>query len=272
MNNKLKVFIFMIIMLVGIVSAIDWTPPGDINMFGVYQITNGTNITATSIYALGQIYINGTGVSTAAGWITSLKYLYNDSTTIYLNESTLNTTITANIIPNWITSLKYLFNDSTKIYLNESLLNSTISAVATPLFISDHAGLSNLTADDHTLYLLANGSRSLSGNWNNGVYNITANKLFATNWSNVSIIQSQITDLTHTSDTNASSICSGTTTYLDGEGNCDDISGVYVDVSGDTLTGNIDTTQNITVTGFLCFTTDCSAKMYHNGTGMVIES
>ena len=30
------------------------------------------------------------------------------------------------------------------------------------------------------------------------------------------------------SDTNASTECAGTTTYLDGEGNCDDISGVYV--------------------------------------------
>jgi len=35
------------------------------------------------------------------------------------------------------------------------------------------------------------------------------------------------------SDGNASSICSGTTTYLDGEGNCDDISSVYFDSEGD---------------------------------------
>lgn len=31
----------------------------------------------------------------------------------------------------------------------------------------------------------------------------------------------------HTTDTNANTICTGTTTYLDGEGNCDDISLVY---------------------------------------------
>ena len=40
-----------------------------------------------------------------------------------------------------------------------------------------------------------------------------------------------ITDAHHTAtidtNTNASTICSGTTTYLDGEGNCDDISSVY---------------------------------------------
>ena len=40
-----------------------------------------------------------------------------------------------------------------------------------------------------------------------------------------------------TLDGNASSICSGTTTYLDGEGNCDDISGVYIDKSDE---GNLD--------------------------------
>lgn len=31
----------------------------------------------------------------------------------------------------------------------------------------------------------------------------------------------------HTTDTNANTVCAGTTTYLDGEGNCDDISSVY---------------------------------------------
>jgi len=42
------------------------------------------------------------------------------------------------------------------------------------------------------------------------------------------------------SDTNASSACSGTTTYLDGGGNCDDISSVYVNRTGDTMSGDLD--------------------------------
>lgn len=37
-------------------------------------------------------------------------------------------------------------------------------------------------------------------------------------------------------DGNASSICDGTTTYLDGEGNCDDISGVYYDAADFVIT------------------------------------
>lgn len=52
-------------------------------------------------------------------------------------------------------------------------------------------------------------------------------KLYAADWSNISIIESQISDLSHTTDTNANTICTGTTTYLDGEGNCDNIASVY---------------------------------------------
>lgn len=91
--------------------------------------------------------------------------------------------------------------------------------------------------------------------------------------------------LTPNTDSNASTICSGTTTYLDGDGNCDDISSVYydseadltgllndnyVDISGDTMTGNLqinanlNISQNITVhdssivcnsDGSVCYTT-----------------
>lgn len=39
---------------------------------------------------------------------------------------------------------------------------------------------------------------------------------------------SSIADGAHTTDTNANTVCTGTTTYLDGEGGCDDISSVYM--------------------------------------------
>lgn len=44
---------------------------------------------------------------------------------------------------------------------------------------------------------------------------------------------SSIADGAHTTDTNANTICAGTTTYLDGEGNCDDISSVYQGLDSD---------------------------------------
>ena len=39
------------------------------------------------------------------------------------------------------------------------------------------------------------------------------------------ITEASISDLSHTSDTNANTICTGSTTYLDGEGNCDTLGG-----------------------------------------------
>lgn len=37
------------------------------------------------------------------------------------------------------------------------------------------------------------------------------------------LVEADVSDLAHTVDTNAATICTGTTTYLDGEGNCDTI-------------------------------------------------
>lgn len=44
---------------------------------------------------------------------------------------------------------------------------------------------------------------------------------------------------TATVDTGPSPDCSGTTTYQDGEGNCDELNAVYVEVAGDTMTGSL---------------------------------
>jgi len=47
-------------------------------------------------------------------------------------------------------------------------------------------------------------------------------------YTNVTSYNATYDSYTVGSDTNASTACAGTTTYLDGEGNCDDISGVYL--------------------------------------------
>jgi len=49
-------------------------------------------------------------------------------------------------------------------------------------------------------------------------------------------------------DTSANTECSGGTTYMDGDGNCDDISSVYVEIAGDTITGALTIDDNATVT------------------------
>ena len=40
--------------------------------------------------------------------------------------------------------------------------------------ISDHGELDGLGDDDHILYILADGTRALTGNWNAGAFSITA--------------------------------------------------------------------------------------------------
>ena len=51
-------------------------------------------------------------------------------------------------------------------------------------------------------------------------------------------------DYTTDTNTNANTICSGGTTYLDGEGNCDDLSNVYINKAGDS-TGALTSDLNI---------------------------
>jgi hypothetical protein len=64
-------------------------------------------------------------------------------------------------------------------------------------------------------------------------------------------------------DTNANTLCSGTTTYLDGEGNCDDISGVYVKTAGgSTVTGANTINSNVK----LYFGTSNQAYIYYDST------
>lgn len=71
------------------------------------------------------------------------------------------------------------------------------------------AGIASTNASSLTAGTLADGRVAES--------NVTQHE------SALTITESQISDLAHTTDTNAGTICSGTTTYLDGEGNCDTI-------------------------------------------------
>lgn len=56
----------------------------------------------------------------------------------------------------------------TKRYIDNEL--ATVSGG----IVQDHGGLTGLSDDDHTQYLLADGTRGLSGNWDAGSYSIKA--------------------------------------------------------------------------------------------------
>lgn len=67
--------------------------------------------------------------------------------------------------------------------LDEEKLYSYQSGVWGPSSsgVTDHGALTGLGDDDHPQYLLANGTRALSGNWNAGAFSVTADDLVANN-------------------------------------------------------------------------------------------
>lgn len=73
-------------------------------------------------------------------------------------------------------------------------------------------------------------------------------------------------------DTNASTECDGTTTYLDGDGNCDDVSGVYVDVAGDSMGGDLDFDNNdlLDVANFTLSNDEAHHNIYDNSSCVII--
>ncbi len=96
---------------------------------------------------------------------------------------------------------------STGVSLTDDTLGLTLGAI-------DHDSLLNFVADEHL-------------NWTNdlGAVNIHAGNYTDTN-------------------TNANTVCAGGTTYMDGEGNCDDLSNVYINEAGDS-TGDLTSDLNI---------------------------
>jgi hypothetical protein len=125
---------------------------------------------------------------------------------------------------------------------------------------TDHTALSNIGTNTHVQIdtHISNASIHFTnpGFVENGSTDTLTNKTIDTANNNITIVEADISDLAHTvntdaqtlsfsspnlsigngnsvdisaidTDTNANTICSGTTTYLDGEGNCDDISSVY---------------------------------------------
>jgi len=138
---------------------------------------------------------------------------------------------------------------------NLSITGGTLNAVDTNTQLSaeevqDHAFLNTLGGTEtHIAVTYQDGTNDIdfvvSDDWYNSVADFSTT-LTDTNWCRYNLAGTEINcDVTPFSDTNtnANTICAGGTTYLDGEGNCDDISGVYVDTAGDTMTGRLTVTE-----------------------------
>jgi len=81
------------------------------------------------------------------------------------------------------------------------------------------------------------------------------------------ITEADISDLSHTADTNANTICTGTDVYLDGEGNCDTISGGgggsdFLGFSGEAATVAKGATEYLGVSGGDAGATEANAAFY----------
>jgi hypothetical protein len=61
-------------------------------------------------------------------------------------------------------------------YYTQEQIDAIITTISGQL--DDHSELNGLGNDDHTQYLLADGTRSLSNNWNAGDYSITAKEYY----------------------------------------------------------------------------------------------
>jgi len=162
---------------------------------------------------------------------TNNFYLYNDSSTIFFNETQLNSTIDNRASSNQSWNESY----ADTLYIassNEGNLNVNSSGYWDNLNTFNSTQMENSAGILQILesWLTSFINTWFSGKTTNDLSEGSTNKYDNQSW-NESYADTLYSTGPHTVDTSASVNCSGTTTYLDGEGNCDDISGVYVDES-----------------------------------------
>jgi len=206
-------------------------------------------------------YINSTNSSNY--WITNIGSLDDVNATQFNNVGG-----TLNIDESWFSGLfDSLFDAKDTDDLSEGSTN-----------LYDNSSWNETLAD--TLYAAAGAGNA---SWNQTLADtLYAPVNYGDDW-NKTYADTLYSNDTNTNDGNASSICSGGTTYLDGEGNCDDISGVYAAIANanndsfnQSLTDslylkqladtnlNMTDSYNITIGGCLqywngtCFFTECS--------------
>lgn len=129
-----SVIFIVVIALIGFILAADWTPTGDINLRGIYQIKNATNITAqywcnsTVCYTMTQLLADtDTNTLYYAGGV----YLYlNGSNYFFVNETKLNATIDARVTSTTYSGDNiYIYLDGVTFRFNETKMNNTVAVL-----------------------------------------------------------------------------------------------------------------------------------------------
>ena len=214
----------------------------DIDASGNINASNYT-LNGTTIDDWGDV---GGGVDTQK---KAEGYLYNDSTTIYLNDTKLNITIDGRRLLN-DTNGVYIYDNGKKIYLNETKLNQTINSLDEDTLAGLGCGSNEIVKYNGSLWLCANESASGSM-WNitgsdylvneSGVLDVNETKLNASIVAAANIYNESGTNLT----------LADKLTFRLGE-IVDNIVDSWVRVTGNlNVTGNIVTEENMSASYFI---------------------
>jgi len=196
--KKILFSIFFLVFLIGIVSA-DYTPPGDINLRGVYAIKNATNLTSGNIVSSGNItadyfFGNASELDGVIGRANSSEFWddYNDVNSTWfsrvVNTLTINTTSLTSFLNTWLSGKDTddLSEGSTNLYdnqsFNQSLTDSSYAGIEwdynqttatydlyNTIWSTDTD--SNLSEDDVEAYVFDNDN---TANLNLSSYNMTS--------------------------------------------------------------------------------------------------
>ena len=215
-HKMVKKIIYIIVILLCIPIALAWfprSPPpglvpgqfcgvtgctmqGDINMSG-YTIFNATFLNSTFVgdtTAIGNINMNNYNI-TNIDYVEASFFCDNSNNCYLISDFLINTQKQGDE--------NYLYNDSTTIYFNDTKINNTITNKI------------NLLVDLDTIIRTNNVSWIIKNQayWNNT--NVVFNIIESNDWSNITLYESQILDLTHTIDTNTQKTTLGFYLYND---------------------------------------------------------
>ena len=110
--RKSLVAFFVVLLLVSLVSAVDWTPQGDINLRNIYGIESVTTINITGFLCFNESCFNATNLSASTG---------GDMTTVIGSDGVQGgaTSGVAILYTNW--------TRHNEVYINNSIFNRTVS-------------------------------------------------------------------------------------------------------------------------------------------------
>ncbi len=111
------------------------------------------------------------------------------------NEDVPSTSLPSKITETSILVSRYTFQESS----NTATISSAFDTLFANAGVTDHGNLAGLTDDDHTQYILGDGTRSLTGNWDQGNFNLTSLTSWffgIVNWSSLNDIPAFVRNYT----------------------------------------------------------------------------